>query len=56
MKIKHPYGKIYCRILNKTVYISKDAHVDKNGWLCDCGRWVNENLKTHDVYYRGNRL
>lgn len=57
MKIKYPYGKIYCRILNKTIRIGKDAHPDKNsGWLCDCGNWTRENLRTHDVYwYDGNR-
>lgn len=50
-KIKYPYGYIYCRILNKTIRIGKDAYTDKNGWLCHCGLWVNENLNTHDVYW-----
>lgn len=56
MKIKYPYGKIYCRILNKTIAIKKDGQPDKNsGWLCDCGNWTNENLRSHDVYWYGNR-
>lgn len=55
MKNKYPYGKIYCRILNKTIRIGKEVYPDKNsGFICDCGNWTKDNLKTHDVYWYGN--
>lgn len=54
MKIKYPYGYIYCKVLNKTMPIGKEGHPDKNcGWVCDCGQLTKEHPETHDVYWYG---
>jgi len=50
---QHHAGYIYCKKLNKKINITLDAHCGPEGFICDCGVFVNEFTYGHDLVWNG---
>jgi hypothetical protein len=44
-------GYIYCKKLNKKINISLDARCGVEGFICACGKFVNEFTYGHDLVW-----
>jgi len=53
-RVKCPI-KWFCKALNKKIVVSKEAVYRKDGWICDCGRFVKGVDVVHKDVLFGKR-
>jgi len=46
----------FCKKLKKVIRVDSDVvYSDDNGWICDCGNWIDGNDALHNILQFDNR-
>jgi hypothetical protein len=55
VKIKRSQAEWYCQRLHKVMYAAPHALSMDGNWLCDCGRFIKDDLLNHRIIRQSER-